>query len=222
MTAKGNAFTQGKFHRPDVELISESVAFNGFFQLVVQRLRHRMFAGGWSEPIEREVFTKTEAAAAVLYDAKQDRIALIEQFRAGALDSHYGPWCLEVVAGMLEEGENAEQLIRREILEEAGLVPEVLHKITEYYSTPGACNEKIHLFCAECDLSEAGGIHGLDAESEDILLSVFDAQSVLDAMLQSRMNNAATLIALQWLAINRPALKLRHITPGETEVAGND
>ena len=165
-----------------------------------------MFKGGWSGEIEREVFTKTEASAAVLYDPKNDLIALIEQFRAGAVESEYGPWCLEVVAGMLEPGENPEKLIVREIKEEADLVPDKLHKITAYYSTPGACNEKIHLYCAECDLSQSGGVHGLESENEDILLSVFDAQEVLGAMLNSRMNNAATLLSLQWLAMNREQL----------------
>lgn len=203
------SFTSARFTRADVKTVSKKTAFSGFFELTVHTLRHRLFGGGWSRNIEREVFTKTEAAAAVLFDSKNDLIGLIEQFRAGALDSEYGPWCLEVVAGMLEPDESPDSLIRREIREEAGLTATALHKITAYYSTPGACNEKIHLYCAECDLSLAGGIHGLDSENEDILLSVFEAQPVLDAMLDSRMNNAATLIGLQWLALNREALKAR-------------
>jgi ADP-ribose pyrophosphatase len=201
------SFTAAQFDGADVKLVSSKTAFRGFFELTVHRFRHRLFKGGWSGEIEREVFTKTEASAAILYDPKNDLIALIEQFRAGAVDSEYGPWCLEVVAGMLEPGENPDELILREIQEEAALVPDKLHKITAYYSTPGACNEKIHLYCAECDLSDSGGIHGLESENEDILLSVFDAEGVLDAMLNSRMNNAATLLALQWLAMNRSRLR---------------
>ncbi len=205
------SFTSAHLTRADVEVVRKKAAFSGFFELTIHTLRHRLFGGGWSREIEREVFTKTEAAAAVLFDPQHDLIGLIEQFRAGALESEYGPWCLEVVAGMLEPGESPDALIRREIKEEAGLTPSKLHKITAYYSTPGACNEKIHLYCAECDLSQAGGIHGLDSENEDILLSVFEAQPVLDAMLDSRMNNAATLIGLQWLATNREALKAASI-----------
>jgi ADP-ribose pyrophosphatase len=208
MATSKNPFIQGQFNRNDVEIVSEKPAFNGFFALVVARLRHRLFSGGWSAEIEREVFTKTEAAAAVLYDPEHDLIGLVEQFRAGAIDSEYGPWCLEVVAGMLEPGESPDELICREIFEEAHLTPNQLHKITSYYSTPGACNEKIHLYCAEVDLSEAGGIHGLKAENEDILLSVFPAEDVLAAMLESRMNNAATLLGLQWLAMNKDKLQM--------------
>ena len=199
-------FETAQFQRADVDIISEKTGFDGFFKLAVTRLRHRLFRGGWSAEIEREMFVKTEAAAAVLYDPANDLIGLVEQFRAGALDSEYGPWCLEVVAGMLELGEHPDDLILREIEEEAGLVPSALHKITSYYSTPGACNEKIHLYCAEVDLLAAGGFYGLDSENEDIQFSVYPALDVLAAMLNSRMNNAATLLGLQWLAMNRERL----------------
>lgn len=191
----------------DVQLLERKGAFRGFFKLDVLRIKHKLFGGGWSGEIEREVFTKTEAAACVLYDPKRDLIGLIEQFRAGALESPFGPWCLEVVAGMIEPGETPEALITREIQEEAGLTPNKLHKITAYYSTPGACNELIHLYCAECDLDGAGGIHGLESENEDILFTVFGADEVFAAMLNSRMNNAATLLALQWLQLNRSSLR---------------
>lgn len=203
MTDSLNPFQQGKFHRADVEVTGEKIGFSGFFTLAVVRLRHRLFNGGWSAEIDREMFVKTEASAAVLYDPEHDLIGLVEQFRAGAMESEFGPWCLEVVAGMLEPGEHPDDLIRREIKEEAGLVPTALHKITEYYSTPGACNEKIHLYCAEVNLEGAGGVHGLAYEHEDILLTVYPAVDVFAAMLNSRMNNAATLLGLQWLALNR-------------------
>ncbi len=206
MTTSSNPFSSAQFQRSDVEIISEKTGFNGFFKLAITRLRHKLFRGGWSNEMEREMFVKTEAAAAVLYDPVNDLIGLVEQFRAGALGSEYGPWCLEVVAGMLEPGEHPDDLITREIQEEAGLIPDVLHKITAYYSTPGACNEKIHLYCAEVDLSGAGGLYGLDSENEDIQFSVYPATDVFAAMLNSRMNNAATLIGLQWLAINRDHL----------------
>ncbi|MDZ7924190.1 MAG: NUDIX domain-containing protein [Marinagarivorans sp.] len=207
-------FKSAQFQRADVDIISEKTGFDGFFKLAVTRLRHRLFRGGWSAEIEREMFVKTEAAAAVLYDPANDLIGLVEQFRAGALDSEYGPWCLEVVAGMLEPGEHPDDLIAREIQEEAGLAPNALHKITAYYSTPGACNEKVHLYCAEVDLSAAGGFYGLDSENEDIQFSVHPAPDVFAAMLNSRMNNAATLLGLQWLAMNRERLIQAYKTKG--------
>ncbi|WP_086933904.1 NUDIX domain-containing protein [Agarilytica rhodophyticola] len=196
-----------KFGRDDVKVDSDQVVFDGFFKVNEVKLKHRLFDGGWSDDVVREVFHRGEASAAILYDPKNDIVGLIEQFRVGALDSQYGPWCLEVVAGMLEEGETPEMLIRRELKEEAGIIDTELIHISSYYSTPGGCGEKIHLYCALCDLSNAGGIHGLPSENEDILLHLFSAEEVFAVMLNSRMNNAATLLGLQWLQINRKSLK---------------
>lgn len=196
-----------RFDRKDVEPIKTEIAYQGFFKLLKVRLKHRLFAGEWSPEITREVLQRGNACAAVLYDPVNDMIGLIEQFRVGALDAESGPWCLEVVAGMLEDGETPEQVIEREIFEETGLSNIELQPITAYYSTPGGCSELIHLFCGICDLSHAGGVHGLQSEQEDILLRVFSAASVFPVMLKGRTNNAATLIGLQWLEANRSQLR---------------
>ncbi len=196
-----------QFGPSDAELISEDIAFKGFFTLARKRFRHRKFGGGWSGAFEREIFVKGDAAAAILYDPINDTIGLIQQFRAGALASEHGPWCLEVVAGLAEPGEPMEALILREIEEEAGIQQAKLIPITAYYSTPGCCDEKIHLYCALVDLTEAGGVFGVSHENEDILLSVYPAEQVFAAMLESRMNNAATLMGLLWLQLNRPQLR---------------
>ncbi|MFL0810858.1 MAG: NUDIX domain-containing protein [Agarilytica sp.] len=195
-----------KFSKTDVVVEEQRLAFDGFFKMKVLTLKHRLFGGGWSESLSREVFHRGEAVAAVLYDPVNDVIGLVEQFRSGAIESDYSPWCLEVVAGMIEEGETAEEVMHRELGEEAGIQSAKLIPITKYYSTPGGCSEQIHLFCALCDLSGAGGLHGLDVEHEDIYLHVFSAHEVFAVMLDSRMNNAATLIGLQWLQLNRQCL----------------
>lgn len=194
------------FSKNDVEISEEKIVFDGFFKMHQTTLRHKLFAGGWSGEISREIFHRGQASAAILYDPKHDLVGLIEQFRVGALDSESGPWCLEVVAGMLEAGETPEGLIRRELREEAGIDDAELIPITSYYSTPGGCSEKVHLYCALCDLASAGGIHGLDYENEDILLHIYPAKEVFAVMLDSSMNNAATLIGLQWLQFNRTSL----------------
>lgn len=196
-----------RFSHTDVTELSQHTAFDGFLKLSRKQLQHRLFNGDWSQPFERELLVKNDGAAAIVYDPLQDTIGLVDQFRSGALTSEFGPWCLEVVAGLMEPNESVEALIRRELVEEAGITDATLIPITAYYSTPGCCNEKIHLFCALADLSSAGGVHGLEHEGEDILFSVYPAEQVFAAMLNSRMNNAATLIALLWLQLNRPNLR---------------
>lgn len=199
--------SESTFKSNDVEVIKKHTLYRGFFHMLKVTLKHRLFAGGWSGDIERELFKRGNASAALLYDPKSDCVGLIEQFRVGALESPKGPWCLEVVAGMVEEGETPEEVITREIAEEAGILNCELLPITTYLSSPGGSDEHIHLYCAVCDLSDAGGIFGLKEENEDIFLRVFAVQDIFPVMLNSRMNNAATLLGLQWLQLNHQRLK---------------
>jgi ADP-ribose pyrophosphatase len=197
------------FSRGDVEILEEQPIYSGFFTLLKVKLRHRLFGGGWSREFTRELFVKAEAASAVVYDPVLDQIGLVDQFRIGTLDSPYGPWTLESVAGMVEEGESPAEMMLRELVEEAGLHAKELLPVTAFYPTPGSCNEYTHLFCAICDLTEAGGVFGVEGENEDILFKAYPADEVFNAMLQSRMNNAGTLIGLQWLQLNRTQLRAR-------------
>lgn len=198
------------FDLDDVEILQRETVFQGFFRMDALRLRHRLFEGGWSREIKRELFLRGNAVAAVLYDPWQQRIGLIEQFRVGALEEPGGPWCLEVVAGMIEPDETEEQVMRRELAEEADIPRCQLEYIGNYLSSPGGSAEKLHLFCAVCALENAGGVHGLAEENEDIKLHVFDADAVFSTLYQGRFNNAATLICLQWLQINQARLNEKY------------
>lgn len=202
-----------EFNADAVEEIERQSLSTGFFKLELRRLRHKLFGGGWSEEIKREVFLRGNAAAAVLYDPKNDLIALVEQFRVGAMGGPLGPWCLEVVAGMIEPGSTPEAVIKREIKEEADVDVQRLEYICNYLSSPGGSDERIYLYCGICDLSNAGGIHGLDDENEDIRVCVFDSETVFgnlmrDKITDFRIDNATTLIALHWLQLHRN--RLRH------------
>ncbi len=199
-----------EFDSKDVEIIERNTVYRGFFSVEKLQLRHKLFAGGWGQEISRELFVRGNAVAAVLYDPDNDLIGLIEQFRVGALEEESGPWCLEVVAGMFNGDEKPEEVIRRELIEEADFKPRELIPICHYLSTPGGCNERIYLYCALGNLVGAEGLYGLSEEAEDIRLKVVAAQSVFDVMLQGRMNNAATLIGLQWLQLNREMLSTKY------------
>lgn len=196
------------FTRDDVELADRQVVYQGFFQMEKLTLRHRLFAGGWSDTICREVFVRGQAVAAVLYDPKHQLIGLVEQFRIGVLvdEGEQSPWCHEVVAGMAEVGETHEQVILRELEEEAAIRPYHLQKICDYYSSPGGTNERLTLYCALADLSKAGGVFGLEEEGEDIRMAVLAENDVFSALYSGQYNNAATLLCLQWLQLHKHTL----------------
>lgn len=196
-----------QFTRADVEIIRREEMYKRFFRVEKVFLRHKLFDGGWGQEIGRELFVRGEAVAVVLYDPVRDLIGMVEQFRVGALDEPSGPWCYEVVAGMLEQGESPEEVARRELMEEANVEPYALEYICNYLSSPGGCNEKLHLYCGLCDLQHAGGVYGLPEEGEDIRVHVFSAEDVFAVLLDGAFNNAAALICLQWLQLNRSRLQ---------------
>lgn len=197
---------RGKFGRQDVEIISRKSTYRGFFSMEKLRLRHRLFSGGWSAELNRELFRRGNAVGVLLYDPLHGLVALVEQFRVGALSDARGPWQLEVVAGMVNEGESGETCARRELLEEAGIAEVKLKRICEYLVSPGGTDETHELWCAMTDLRGKGGIFGQTNEHEDIMLQVMPVADAIAELTSGRANNAATCICLQWLQLNRSRL----------------
>ncbi len=191
------------FGREDMQLLAEEVGYKGFFRLLRLRLRHRLFAGGWSQEITRELFDRGHAAAVLPYDPVRDEVVLVEQFRVGAVYAEGNPWLLEIVAGIVEEGESEEAVVRREALEEAGLTLKTLTRAMSYFSSPGGCSERITVFIGEVDASEAASHAGLASESEDIRVHRLPREQAMQWLAEGRIDNAASVIALQWLELQR-------------------
>ncbi|MCW8983112.1 MAG: NUDIX domain-containing protein, partial [Gammaproteobacteria bacterium] len=129
-----------------IELLECETGYQGFFRLERYRLRHRLFAGGMSPTITRELFERGHAAAILLYDPDLDQIVLVEQFRIGALNARGGAWLYEIVAGIIESGEEGEAVARRESVEEAGCEVGRVEKICDYLVSPGGTSETISLY----------------------------------------------------------------------------
>ncbi|MCK2184393.1 NUDIX domain-containing protein [Halomonas sp. YJPS3-2] len=190
-------------------MIERRCLHQGFFRLEELHLRHRLFEGGWSAPVVREVHRRHDAVGVLLYDVERDAVALVEQFRAGALDDPASPWKLEVVAGLVERGESRADVARREAEEEAGCPVGELIELHTYYPSPGACDERVTLFCGLIDSQGLGGIHGLDEEHEDIRVHVLSFARAWELMRAGRLDNAMCLIAFHWLAAERASLRAR-------------
>ncbi len=192
----------------DVEILERRAAYEGYFRVRRYRLRHRRFAGDWTGVMTREVFERGHAVAVLPYDPRRDAVVLIEQFRIGALAAGWAPWMLEVVAGIIEDGETPEAVARREALEEAGCRLGRLRAVTTYLVSPGGTSESCAVYCGEADTAGLdGGLHGLAEEHEDIRVRVVPADEAFAMTTDGRIANAAALIALQWLALQRDRLR---------------
>ena len=203
---------QNLFSNDDIIIEKTETVFSGFFRVLRHHLSHRLFNGEWSKSLQRELFVRGNSVGVLLYDPARDCVALTQQFRIGCLDNAAGAWVWEVVAGMVKAGENSAEVALREVAEETGLQLHAaqLQAITHYYSSPGGTDERLQLYCALCDLPPEieGNTYGLAEEGEDIQVRTFATPIVFGAMLAGTINNAATIIALQWLQINHD--KLRH------------
>jgi ADP-ribose pyrophosphatase len=192
-----------KFSVKDVEILSKETLYQGFFKMVKYTFKHKLFEGGWSGAVVREVFERGHAVAVLPYDPVLDEFVMIEQVRIGAIPTSSSPWLLEVVAGIIDEGETPEDVCLREAKEEAGLDIKKLHKALSYLSSPGGTTERLHIYIGLVDASDAEGVHGLEYESEDILVHRVPSSVALDWINEGKIDNAASLIALQWFAMNK-------------------
>ena len=197
------------FTKDDVDIQSVTTVFQGYFRIDRYLIRHRTFAGGWTGTISREIFERGHAVGVLPYDPVLDRVVLIEQYRTGALAAGRDPWLVEIVAGMIEEGEEPEDVARRETQEEAGGEILDLIPINDILVTPGGSSETMKIFCARVDSSSMGGLHGLEEENEDIRVFTLSVDEALEWVKAGRISNAVAVIALYWLALERKNLQTR-------------
>jgi len=195
------------FTKNDVEIIARETLYTGFFSLVRYRFRHRLFNGGMSGEVQREIFERGHAAVLLPYDPVRDEVVLIEQIRIAAFDTSDTPWLLEMVAGMIEAGESDEEVARREANEEAGLAVGRVKRMLSYLASPGGTSERTAVLVGEVDATQASGIHGLVDENEDIRVHVVSREQAYQWVEEGTINNAASVIALQWLQLHYESLQ---------------
>jgi ADP-ribose pyrophosphatase len=189
------------------KLLESDAVYRGFLKINRYRLKHDLYLGGESEAIVRERIEDIGAVSVLLYDPRQDRVVLVEQFRIGAAATEHPPWILETIGGLQGDGESDESVARRESIEEANCKIGRLKLVCEFMVSPGISVDRIKLYCGEVDSTNADGVHGLDHEGEDIRVVVMDADDAIDELYTGRANSTSIIIALQWLAIHKQALR---------------
>jgi len=219
INAQSTTHFKHNFSLTDVIIHKVETRFQGFFKIDCYQLSHKLFNGGQSDMLSREIFERGDAVVLMPYDAKLDKVILLEQFRPGAIREGETPWLLEFVAGMFNADEDPEDVAIREAEEEAGLIipSDDLISILSYFSSPGGMSEKIHLYAACIDTSKLRNdksVYGLDGEGEDILVHIMPRSEAMTLLSQGKINTAATIIGLQWLALNYQSLQANALTGG--------
>ena len=191
--------TNERFTRDDVEIQSQQLLSDEYLKLSRYVLRYRQFNGEWGASIDRELLHRAAAVSVVLYDPKLDKVILVEQFRMGAISDERSPWLLELVAGIVEEGEQCADVAVRETKEESGITISAPKEIYRYYTTPGVCSEQVILYYAECDSEQALKFAGVASENEDIKVHAISRDEIMRRLHAGELRNVNTIVGLQWL-----------------------
>lgn len=194
-------------NRLHFEILGRERLYEGFYAFDRLLLRHERFAGGWSPPLVRELLVQRHAVAVLPYDPERDLVVLIEQFRVGAIDADDGPWLVEAVAGLVEPGETAEQVARRELREEAGLDAGRLAFVGRYRSSPGGTTEQVEVFVAEVRAPDREGVYGSGHEHEDIRTRILPSTDAFAAVARGEIVAATAVVPLLWLESHRSRLR---------------
>ncbi len=134
-------------------------------------------------------------AVAVVPVLPDGRIVLVRQFRKPVEEA-----LLEIPAGKLEKGENAETCAMRELKEETGFRAGKLEKILRFFPSPGFSDECIHLFKAtELQKGEK------NTEHDELIETVFlSASEIVKLIEEGKIKDGKTIIGTFYLLSTLP------------------
>lgn len=136
--------------------------------------------------LELEVVRHPGGAAVVAQDDK-GCICLLRQYRHAA-----GGWLWELPAGKIDHPEAPEQTAKRELREEAGLTARHWKSLGNILTTPGFCDEKIHLYLAR-DLQTTD----TDRHAHEVIeVHWVDYSRVLEQLSNGDIIDAKTMLGL--------------------------
>ena len=189
---------------------STDVLSDGHLRLERIRVQNETFAGQMARPVTREVLRFGRSVTVLLYDPVANKFVLTEQFRIGAyLNKLSSCWLLECVAGMIDAGETPEAAARREVQEETSCPVRDLEWIGDYLTSPGITDELTTLYIGRVDVDNAGGVHGLASEGEEILTRILTLDEALGAADKGGLVDVTAQLALLWFARHGEALRER-------------
>ncbi len=187
------------------EILNKERIFDEFFKIDKAQVKHERFNGKSWNQVTRYGLQRPEAVAVLLENTSKNTVIMVEQFRYATVNlTDRDGWMLEIVAGMIDNGETPEQSAKRETLEEVGYKITHLDHLYSYFASIGISDERVHIYHAEVKeedkISEGGG---LKTENEDLAIREIPFLELFDLIKNGKIVDSKTIIASQWLAIKK-------------------
>ena len=191
---------------------AKRVVYKGFFSVEEHDLSYRKFNNQQSSILTRSALISSDAVIVLPYDPVNDRILLIEQFRAGPyVKGDENPWVLEPIAGLIDEGETPESAGIREAQEEAHLEIKRLELVARSYPSPGISTEFFHQYLGIVELLDSSNlIAGLSSENEDIRSHIFEYEQFFEMIESGKVKVGPLILLGLWLSKNRNRLRKKY------------
>ncbi len=200
---------QGRRH---VEIRSQRRLFDDFFKIDEVIVSHQQYDGTMGADQRRLVFERGDAVAVLLFNIDTRSVVLVEQFRVPVLigrrrddPATTDGWVTEVMAGMINPGEAAEEAAVREALEETGYRIEEPELICKFLSSPGCTSERIFLYFAKVSEAARSGKGG-GLGDEDVRVVQINAADLFDRLAKGQIDDPKLAIAACWLHDNMARL----------------
>ena len=158
---------------------------------------------GQPETQEREVYHNGPGAAVLPIDRARGTVLLVRQLRIPALVNGDAPMLVEACAGMVDEGDDPAETVRKEAEQEMGYRLRSIRRLFTLYTSPGSSAEKLHLFAADYDPGDKVGAGGGEAdEGERIDVLELPLARAWDMVASGEIIDAKTVLLLQQARLN--------------------
>ena len=185
-----------------ITIESSNLGYDGFRKVVTYQYREDQ--SGVSA--KREIVRGQHAVAVVAYDPDLNQLVMIRQFRLGAQLGVGKGLSVELAAGLIDEGEDAQTAAARELKEETGLDAIAIKPMCRFLTTPGLTDEVLNIYYAEVDARDLVGEAGHASESEQTFPFLLSLEEALSAIDSNDINNGIVMIGLMWFARHKDQL----------------
>lgn len=178
------------------EIKESKIIFNEFFTIERTRVSWEHFDGQMGRETTRYVIRRGDSVGLVAVCEQSKRIILIRQFRFPALRMGEDGYLWEIPAGMVGKDENPALTAERELYEETGLRPLKIRPLISFFLSPGALDERIHIFFTLVPECGRRFVTGNEEEGENLLLETFTRDDVTEMIRRGEIIDGKSIGAL--------------------------